>query len=123
MKKLGVRVGNWLTAEQGRRLLTAGRGDSLRCKRDYAALAIFLACGLRRAEVAALRIEDAQQREEHWIIADLIGKGRNIRSVPVPGWVKKGIDEWTQAAGIQTSPLFRPINKGKKSASLASARR
>jgi integrase len=45
VKKLGVKVGNWLTAEQGRRLLTAGRGDSLRCKRDYAALAILLGCG------------------------------------------------------------------------------
>ena len=30
VKKIGVRVGNWLTAEQGRRLLTASRGDSLR---------------------------------------------------------------------------------------------
>ena len=70
VKKLGVKIGNWLTAEQGRRLLAAGRGDSLRCKRDYATLAILLGCGLRRAEVAALRIEDVQQREEHWIIAD-----------------------------------------------------
>ncbi len=114
VKKLGVKVGNWLTAEQGRRLLAAGWGDSLRCKRDYAALVILLGCGLRRAEVAAFRIEDVQQREEHWIIADLDGKGRHIRSVPVPDWVKKGIDEWTQAAGIQTDPLLRPINKGQK---------
>ena len=75
VKKLGVKVGNWLTAEQGRRLLAAGRGDSLRCRRDYAALAILLGCGLRRAEVTALRVEDLQQREEHWIIADLVGKG------------------------------------------------
>jgi integrase len=114
VKKLGVRIGNWLTAEQGLRLLAAGRGDSLRCKRDYAALAILLGCGLRRAEVAALRIEDVQQREEHWVIADLIGKGRHIRSVPVPDWVKKGIDDWTQAAGIQAGPLLRAINKGQK---------
>jgi len=114
VKKLGVRVGNWLTAEQGRRLLTAGRGDSLRCKRDYAALAILLGRGLRRAEVTALRIEDLQQREEHWIIADLVGKGRHIRSVPVPAWVKKAVDEWTQAADIDTGPLLRPINKGQK---------
>ncbi len=114
VKKLGVKVGNWLTPEQGRRLLTAARGDGLRCKRDYAALAILLGCGLRRAEVTALRVEDVQQREEHWIVADLVGKGRHIRSVPVPDWVKKGIDEWTRAAGIQAGPLLRPINKGKK---------
>jgi integrase len=44
----------------------------------------------------------------------MVGKGRHIRSVPVPDWVKKGIDEWTQAAGIQTGPLLRPINKGQK---------
>ena len=64
--------------------------------------------------MTALRIEDLQQREEHWIIADLVGKGRHIRSVPVPSWVKKAIDEWTQAASIQTGPLLRPINKGQK---------
>ncbi len=94
--------------------MTAARGDGLRCKRDYAALAILLGCGLRRAEVTALRVEDVQQREEHWIVADLVGKGRHIRSVPVPDWVKKGIDEWTRAAGIQAGPVLRPINKGKK---------
>ena len=123
MKKLGVKIGNWLTAEQGLRLLAAGRGDSLRCKRDYAALALMLGCGLRRAEVAALRIEDVQQREEHWIIADLVGKGRHIRSVPVPDWVKKGIDAWTQAASIQTGPYCGQSIRGKRSARRASARR
>jgi hypothetical protein len=46
-----------------------------------------------RFGITALRIEDMKQREEHWIIADLIGKGRHIRSVPVPDWVKKGFDE------------------------------
>ena len=61
-KRLGVPVGNWLTAEQGKRLLLAADGASLRDKRDYAALAILLGCGLRRAELTALRVEDFQQR-------------------------------------------------------------
>jgi site-specific recombinase XerC len=82
VKKLGVKVGNWLTADQGRRLLSASRGDSLRCKRDYAAIGILLGCGLRRAEVVALSMDHIQQREEHWIIADLVGKGGHIRSIP-----------------------------------------
>jgi integrase len=110
-KKLGVRIGNWLTAEQGRKLLAASQGESPRNKRDYAALALLLGCGLRRAELVALRIGDIQQREDHWIIADLVGKGRHIRSVPVPGWVKKAIDAWTQSADIKNGPLLRPINK------------
>jgi integrase len=64
-KRLGVPVGNWLSAEQGKRLLLTPDGTSLRGKRDYATLAILLGCGLRRAELTALRVEDIQQKEEH----------------------------------------------------------
>jgi integrase len=92
-------------------LLLAADGTSLRGKRDYATLAILLGCGLRRAELTALRVEDIQQREEHWVIADLVGKGGHIRTIPVPDWVKAGIDAWMTAAGITTGTLFRSINK------------
>src|ERR1700692_3046469 len=51
-KKLGVRVGNWLTAEQGKRLLDAFDQGTLRGKRDYAMVAVLIGCGLRRAELA-----------------------------------------------------------------------
>jgi site-specific recombinase XerD len=74
-KRLGVPVGNWLTAEQGKRLLRTADIASLRGKPDYATLAILLGCGLRRAELTTLGVEDIQQREEHWVIADLVGKG------------------------------------------------
>jgi integrase len=110
-KRLGVPVGNWLSAEQGKRLLLTTDGMSLRGKRDYATLAILLGCGLRRAELTALRVEDIQQREEHWVIADLVGKGGHIRTIPVPDWVKAGIDVWMTAAGITTGTLFRSINE------------
>ena len=110
-KRLGIPVGNWLTAEQGKHLLLTASGSSLRGKRDYATLAILLGCGLRRAELTALRVEDIQQREEHWVIADLVGKGGHIRTIPVPDWVKAGIDAWTVAAGVTTGTLLRSINK------------
>jgi integrase len=29
-------------------------------------VAVLLGCGLRRAELAALTVQDLQQREEHW---------------------------------------------------------
>jgi len=91
--------------------LLAVDDTSLRGKRDYATLAILLGCGLRRAELTALRIEDLQQREEHWVIADLVGKGGHMRTIPVPDWVKDGIDAWTTAAGITAGTLLRSINK------------
>lgn len=60
-----LHVGNWLTAEQGKRLLLAVDDTTLRGKRDYATLAILLGCGLRRAELTALRIEDTCSRERN----------------------------------------------------------
>ena len=58
-----------------------------------------------------MRVDDIQQREERWVIADLVGKGGHIRTIPVPDWVKAGIDAWMTAAGITTGTLFRSINK------------
>jgi hypothetical protein len=49
-KRLGMRLGNWLTADQGRRrLLAIPRQQSVRDNRDYAILSLLLGCGLRRA--------------------------------------------------------------------------
>ena len=48
VKNLGVRLGNWLTAEQGQRLWQAPDKERLKGKRDRALLALLLACGLRR---------------------------------------------------------------------------
>ena len=110
-KRLGVRIGNWLTAEQGNRLLQALDRDTLRGKRDYAILAVLLGCGLRRAELAATTVQDLQQREEHWVFADLIGKGGHIRTVPVPGWIEKAVGDWLTVANITDGPIFRSINK------------
>ena len=111
VKKLGVRLGNWLTAEQGRALLEAPVREDLRGKRDRAMLGVLMGCGLRRSELVALDVQHVQQREDHWAIVYLIGKGGHIRTVPLPNWVKRRIDEWTSASGISTGRLFRSVNK------------
>src|SRR5437870_13151323 len=51
VKKLGVRLGNWLTAEQSQALWQAPNSERPKGKRDRALLSILLACGLRRQEV------------------------------------------------------------------------
>lgn len=113
-KKLGVRLGNWLTAEEARRFWQSPAPDTLKGKRDRAILAVLLGCGLRRRELADLDFVHLQQREEHWAIVDLIGKGGHIRTVPMPEWVKGMIDLWVAAAGISTGRLFRCVCRAGK---------
>ena len=84
VRQIGVRLGNWLMPEQGRRLLDATMPASPRELRDRAMIAMLIGCGLRRAELLALRLESIQQREEHWVIADLVGKAGHVRTVPIP---------------------------------------
>ena len=52
-----------------------------------------------------------QQRENRWVIVDLVGKGNRVRTVPVPSWVKSLIDVWAAAASITEGRLFRSLNK------------
>jgi integrase len=111
VRRLGVRLGNWLTPEQGRRLLEYAEPATPRQLRDHAMLAMLIGCGLRRGELLALTLESIQQREEHRVVADLVGKGGHVRTVPIPQWVKSAIDAWTSAARITEGPVFRAINK------------
>ena len=113
-KRLGVRVGNWLSAEQGKKLVASPSGPELRATRNRAVLAMLIGCGLRRAEVVTVAMEDFELREDHWVLVDLIGKGGHMRTVPVPGWVKAAVDVWTNSAGLQNGVLFRPVGKTDK---------
>jgi integrase len=110
-KRIGVRLGNWLTAEQSRNLLAAPDVQTIKGRRDRAMLAFMLGCGLRRGEVAGLRTDHLQEREDHWVIADLIGKASHIRTVPVPEWVKAAADLWLGSAGVTHGRIFRCVTK------------
>jgi len=111
VRRLGIRVGNWLTPAQGKLLLEQSDTATLRGKRNHAILAMLIGCGLRRGELLSLAMDSIQVREEHWVIADLKGKAGHIRTVPVPQWVKAAVDAWSNAAGITKGTVFRSINK------------
>jgi integrase len=110
-KRRGVRAGNWLEQSQARELLRAPSGQSPKAVRDRAILALLLGCALRRAELVRLQVEDLQQRAGRWVIPDLVGKGKRVRTVPVPAWVKQLLDDWLRVSGIPSGPLLRPVNK------------
>lgn len=95
VKKLGVRLGNWLSATEARALWQSPDVATLKGKRDRAMIAVLLGCGLRRRELADLSFDHLQRREERWAIVDLIGKGGHVRTVPIPDWVKRFLDEWS----------------------------
>lgn len=110
-KKLGVRLGNWLTAEEGRALWQLPNFHSVKGKRDRAILAVLLGCGLRRREVIDLTLDHIQRREDHWAIVDLVGKGGHIRTIPMPAWVKQTLDDWLSEAGITRGRIFRCVSR------------
>jgi site-specific recombinase XerC len=80
--------------------------NTLKGKRDRALFGVHLGCELRRREAAELEIAHLQRREDHWAIVDLVGKGRHIRTVPVPDWVKSAIDSWLVSAAVREAACF-----------------
>ncbi|MDQ2842868.1 MAG: tyrosine-type recombinase/integrase [Acidobacteriota bacterium] len=114
LKQGGQRLGKWLSDKEAGRLLGVPDAHSKIGLRDRAILALLVACGLRRDELVRLQIGHLQLREERWVLLDLAGKGRRIRTVPVPHWVKRMLDHWLQASSISAGPLFRTVRKGGK---------
>ena len=103
-KQLGARTGNWLTWEQAGLLLEKADGDDLRSRRDLAMISVLVGCGLRRAELSALTVEDLQIRQGHWAIVDLVGKGGHVRT-------KQAVDRWKESAKVTAGRIFRAVSR------------
>ena len=114
VRQNGIRLGNWLTKEQARELLAVPDRSTLKGKRDYVILALLTACALRRNELAMLDTETIALREGRWVLADLCGKGRRVRTVAVPMWIKHAINAWMAAANIEDGRLLRRVTKSGK---------
>jgi integrase len=110
----GTRLGNWLTRDQAKELLTVPDRSTLKGKRDYVILSLLVGCALRRQELASLDVDGIQMREGRWVLADLRGKGGRVRTVAIPLWVKQGINAWMIAAKIEGGRLLRPLSKSGK---------
>lgn len=111
-KRLGVRAGNWLGRDQTEQLLALPDRSTLVGKRDRVILSLLLGGGLRREELATLTIGHVQQRENRWCLVDLEGKGKRVRTVPIPLWAKEAINEWLQVMPYTEGLLLGKVNKG-----------
>ena len=72
-KVQGTRTGNWLTKAQAEKLINSPDCTTLMGRRDRAMLAVMIGCGLRREEVAQLRLQDVQQRDGCWVFGSAPG--------------------------------------------------
>ena len=102
-KRQGIRTGQWLTREQAERLISTPTMSTMKGKRDRALPSVLVGCGLRRKEVTTLSIEHIQLRDARWVIADLIGKGGRVRTVPMPSAPRKLSTDGSQ------KPQLRPV--------------
>lgn len=119
VRQEGQRSGNWLSREQAQQLLEAPDLSTRKGIRDQALLAVLLGCGLRREEAAGLKWSHIQQRDGRWAIVDLRGKRGKVRTIPMPSWTKKALDEWQAILSVaqgynpyDDDRVFVSINRG-----------
>jgi len=76
--------------------------------RDAVILALGLAAGLRRAEIAGLSLADLDVAGE---VVRVVGKGRKAREVPVKGGTLEAIRAWLRCRGGEPGPLSVPFGR------------
>jgi site-specific recombinase XerD len=101
---------------QARALLAAPEGDTLKAKRDRAMVSVFLYHGLRREELAGLKVGDIQERSgvKHLRV---FGKGSKTRYIPLHPASAEAIDAYLDQAGHRSDPkgaLFRTLGRNMK---------
>jgi hypothetical protein len=82
VKKLGVRLGNWLTAEQGQALWQAPDRERLKGKRESGTACRSASVWTPSPRTRRANFRPPQQREAHLAIVDLRGKAGHVRTIP-----------------------------------------
>ncbi len=107
-------VGRRLTVQEVRTLREPVNTTTHKGKRDLAVLDSMLYLGLRRAEVAHLRLTDFVQDGGRWWLI-LTGKGSKTRRLKVSDTLYRSLSAWLDAAGLHwhdDRPVFYSVNKG-----------
>ena len=111
VKRMGVRLGNWLTAEQGATLWQVPDRERLKGKRDRALLS------------SCLRVGSGVMKWPSWPLATSsnardIGRslisGRSRSDGADSRLVYRELSTWTEAAGIHSGRVFRRVSSPGK---------
>ena len=86
-----------LSHKEASDLLVAINTTTLKGKRDYTMMRLLIRTGIRRAECAALNLDDFTREQGHTIMTVRHGKGDQRRKVKVPVEVFRSIEEYIDA--------------------------
>jgi site-specific recombinase XerD len=117
------RSGRALTRSEARDVLNptdrhAVGHNRLIALRDLAILTLLIRTGIRRSEVAALRIGDLDTSQGHHVATIGAAKGNVARTIKLPPDVRRTISSWLDAAvehGMtveEDAPIFVRVGKG-----------
>jgi integrase len=105
-----VLKGRALSANELARLFHACVVDTTAAgPRDAVILALGVAAGLRRAEIAGLDLSDLNLERE---VVRVQGKGQKVREVPVKNGALDALRAWIHHRGDWPGPLLSPVRKG-----------
>lgn len=102
--------GRHLTQGELTALINACLDNTKAGARDLAIIAVGYACGLRRAEIAALDLADYNVGDQTLLVR--FGKGNKKRIVPIAGSTIDALQDWIYLRGAQPGPLFVRIRRG-----------
>ncbi len=94
------------TTEISALLQTCQTGYRLRGMRDAAIISLLVGCGLRRAEVTTLEMDDFSSEDGS---LKLIGKGRKERYCYPQGGTLDALRQWMRERGNEPGPIFPVI--------------
>lgn len=102
-------AGRRLSASEVKRLLNACENDPSHGCRDAAIVALLAYAGLRRSEIAGLKVADYNRRSGQLIIRE--GKGQRQRELVLPTAARTWLRRWLHERGAKPGPLFCPLTK------------
>jgi len=107
--------GRHIEADELSKLLGACTSDpSPAGVRDAAFIAVAIPTGARNAEIRDLTIDDLKYTPEGAEVKIRHGKGDKARTVYLFETSVKAVNAWLDLRGVETGPLFNPIQKNGK---------